>query len=143
MVREEFGRDALASSVQWIEPAWKMLWSNKALLAVLWEMFPNHPNLVPAYLDDPHDLTSFVKKPKMSREGANITVVSRGRTIVETAGDYGEEGFVYQQLIPSVNTHHPVVGSWVIDGESAGIGIRESSSLVTDNMSRFVPHYLE
>ena len=29
----------------WMEPIWKMLWSNKALLAILWELFPRHPNL--------------------------------------------------------------------------------------------------
>ena len=32
---------------QWIEPIWKMLWSNKALLAILWEMYPDHELLCP------------------------------------------------------------------------------------------------
>ena len=41
MVREPFGGFAIESDLQWIEPVWKMLWSNKALLAVLWELFPN------------------------------------------------------------------------------------------------------
>jgi glutathionylspermidine synthase len=36
-----------------------------------------------------------------------------------------------------------LIGSWIIGGEAAGIGIRESSSKITDNMSRFVPHYIE
>jgi glutathionylspermidine synthase len=35
------------------------------------------------------------------------------------------------------------VGSWVIDGVSAGMGIRESSALVTNDLSRFVPHFFE
>ena len=83
LVHEEFGGHALETyrDVTWIEPIWKMLWSNKALLAVLWELFPNHPNLLPAYLDGPRDLTRYVKKPKMAREGANITLV--GDTTVE------------------------------------------------------------
>jgi glutathionylspermidine synthase len=50
---------------------------------------------------------------------------------------------VFQQFVPPVNEQHPIVGSWVIDGVSAGIGIRESDALVTDNMSRFVPHFFE
>jgi glutathionylspermidine synthase len=33
-----------------------------------------------------------------------------------------------------------VFGSWLIDGEPAGMGIRESDGLVTNNFSRFVPH---
>ncbi len=27
----------------WVEPLWKTLLSNKAILAVLWEMYPGHP----------------------------------------------------------------------------------------------------
>jgi len=27
----------------WIEPSWKMILSNKAILAILWDLFPNHP----------------------------------------------------------------------------------------------------
>jgi glutathionylspermidine synthase len=145
MVWEEFGTHALDTyqRVQWIEPIWKMLWSNKAILAVLWELFPNHPNLVAAYLDAPRELTSYVKKPKMSREGANVSVVVEERRVAETGGDYGEEGFVFQQFVAPVNDQHPIIGSWVIDGVSAGMGIRESSALVTDNLSRFVPHFFE
>jgi glutathionylspermidine synthase len=36
-----------------------------------------------------------------------------------------------------------VLGSWVIDGTAAGIGIRESTTPITDNLSAFVPHLLE
>ena len=76
--------------MDWIEPIWKMLWSNKALLAILWEMFPNHPNLLASYLDGPHGLSEFVRKPLLSREGANITV-HKGGSEASTAGPYGEE----------------------------------------------------
>jgi glutathionylspermidine synthase len=30
----------------------------------------------------------------------------------------------------------------MIDQEPAGMGIRENTSLVTDNVSRFIPHYI-
>lgn len=143
MVQEEFGARALEISgqVQWIEPIWKMLLSNKGILAILWEMFPGHANLLETYLDGPRNLREYVKKPKMSREGANVTLLSK-RESAETAGDYGEEGYVYQAAapLPDFDGNRPVLGSWVIDGESAGIGIRESSGPVTDNLSRFVPH---
>ena len=142
LIHEAFGLHLLESykNVQWIEPIWKMLWSNKALLAVLWELYPNHPNLLPAYLDGPRDLQRYVKKPRMSREGANITYV--GDTRIETGGDYGEEGFVFQALgpVPVFDGNFAVVGSWVVDGESAGMGMRESDGPITNNLSRFVPH---
>jgi len=34
----------------------------------------------------------------------------------------------------------PVIGSWIIDQDPAGMGIREDSGLVTGNTSCFIPH---
>jgi len=45
--------------------------------------------------------------------------------------------------IPSLDGAYPVIGSWLIDGVAAGIGIRESSTPVTNNSSCFVPHLFE
>lgn len=45
--------------------------------------------------------------------------------------------------IPVFDGRRPTVGSWVIDGESAGMGLREAAGPVTDNTSPFVPHLLE
>jgi glutathionylspermidine synthase len=39
--------------LSFIEPAWKIVLSNKSILPMLWEMFPNHPNLLPAYFINP------------------------------------------------------------------------------------------
>jgi glutathionylspermidine synthase len=133
------------SKMIWMEPIWKMMWSNKALLAVLWEMFPKHPNLLEAHLDGPHGLAEFVKKPLLSREGANVTMHTRSGE-VSTPGPYGEQGYVYQALAPAAifDGMHPMLGSWyVTDQGAAGIGIRESDGVVTNNLSRFVPHYFD
>lgn len=144
MVREEFGPLALQTygAVQWIEPIWKMVLSNKAILAILWELFPEHPNLMPAYLDGPRDLTQYVRKPILGREGANVSIHD-GANEICAEGPYGEEGFVYQGYapLPTFEGNHTVIGSWVIDGEPRGIGIRESDGPITEDTSRFVPHY--
>ena len=49
------------------------------------------------------------------------------------------EGYIYQDLftLPSFDGNYPVLGSWVIGQEPAGMGIREGGNLVTDNLSRF------
>ena len=146
MVHEEFGLHLGAAPTIWIEPAWKMLLSNKGILPVLWELFPGHPNLLQASFDGPEAMDQWVKKPLLGREGANITLQSpEGR--VESEGDYGEEGFVYQQLAPlgCFDGKHPIVGSWVVGQEESsacGIGIRESETPIVTNMSQFVPHVL-
>ncbi|WP_294244780.1 glutathionylspermidine synthase family protein [uncultured Chryseobacterium sp.] len=128
---------------QWIEPAWKILLSSKAILPVLWEMYPGHPYLLEAYFESKH-LRDFAKKPVYSREGANVALYRNNIPVEANKGEYGKEGFIYQQLftLPDYNGNFPVIGSWVIGQEPAGIGIRESVRLITNNESRFVPHLI-
>lgn len=144
LINDPFGAQAVSTygSTRWIEPAWKLVLSNKAMLPLLWEKHPGHDLLLPAYLDTPHDLTAYVKKPVFGREGANVSVVRDGITVESRQGEYGEEGFVYQGLfeLPSFDGWHPVIGSWVIDHAAHGIGIRETRGLVTDDLAQFVPH---
>ncbi len=146
LVREAFGQNLLSSDMRLIEPAWKMLWSNKAILPILWELFPDHPNLLPAYFEPQKFATDFVKKPLLSREGANIGIYAASGEI-HTPGEYGEEGFIYQAYHPVPNfvvngvDNHMVVGSWIVGDEAAGIGIRVDESPITKNTSRFLPHY--
>ena len=96
-----------------MEPIWKMLWSNKALLAVLWEMYPGHPNLLEARLDGPGGMKEFVRKPILSREGANVMLVTERGTF-ETDGEYGEEGYVWQASagIREFDGNYPVIRSF-------------------------------
>ena len=144
LVREDFGPALLASTMQLIEPAWKMLLSNKAILVVLWELYPEHPNLLPTYYEPALLGSRYVKKPKLAREGANVSLVD-GPTVQTTEGDYGAEGFVYQAVAPLPRFEHDyaLIGSWIVGDKPAGIGVREDTSPITRNTSRFVPHYFE
>jgi glutathionylspermidine synthase len=145
LVHEEFGRRIIDcyDTQLWIEPIWKMIWSNKAILPVLWELFPGHPNLLAAAYE-PGRMRSYARKPILAREGANILIVQDGVEIASSGGDYGEQGYIYQELfkLPDFDGHHPVIGSWVVDGDPAGMGIREAG-LITDNTARFVPHIIK
>jgi glutathionylspermidine synthase len=147
LTREEYHQYLAFTSkhMRWIEPIWKMLLSNKAILPVLWELFPDHPNLLPAYLDGPNGLSNYVVKPKLAREGANLTVVKEDKILEKTAGAYDESDVVWQGLseLPSFDGARPVIGAWVIGGWAAGMGIREATQCVTTNLSRFVPHAFE
>jgi glutathionylspermidine synthase len=142
MVREEFGKNLIAGSLRVIEPPWKMLLSNKAILPVMWEMFPDHPNLLPASFEPGRFATDYVKKPIYSREGANVSITTGGGTM-QAPGDYGEEGFIWQAYheLPVFDANYTVIGSWIVGDEAAGIGIREDATPITRNSSRFVPHY--
>ena len=141
MVSEPFTAHIPASKSIIIEPAWKMVLSNKGILPILWELNPDSPYLLPAYFDEPQDMFEWVKKPLLSREGANVTVHTM-QDHLEGKGDYGAEGYIFQELapIPSFEGRRPVLGSWMIGQEAGGMGVRESDGWVTDNTSRFVPH---
>ncbi|MFE8942684.1 glutathionylspermidine synthase family protein [Streptomyces sp. NPDC007856] len=150
LTTDDFGGHVLATldngggtgSTLWIEPAWKMLLSNKALLAILWELYPGHPNLLPAYLDGPRKLASapgYVAKPLLGREGEGVTVHRPGAPAV-----LRDEPCCYQQLapLPAFDGNHVVLGAWVVRDEPAGLGIRESAGLITDEYARFLPHVI-
>lgn len=146
MVQEEFGvhivNDMLEA--QWMEPSWKMILSNKAILPILWELFPRNSYLLASYFDAPNNLRNYVKKPLLSREGANVQMFYDNELIYETEGEYGEEGYIFQELatLHKEETGFSIIGSWVIGGESCGISFRESSMPVTTDKSRFVPHVI-
>jgi glutathionylspermidine synthase len=146
MIWEEYGKFLAGANTIWIEPAWKMLLSNKGILPVLWKLYPDHPNLLPASFDSPGAMTEWVKKPLLGREGANITL-HQSNGDFETGGEYGDEGFVYQQAtsLGDFGGLYPVVGSWLVGHETpaAGIGVRESNTPIVTNISRFVPHLFE
>ncbi|MGW8551372.1 glutathionylspermidine synthase family protein [Streptomyces tubercidicus] len=131
-------------STLWIEPAWKMLLSNKALLAILWELNPGHPNLLPAYLDGPRELAhtrGYAAKPLLGREGAGVTLHEPGaEPVLRAPGD----PCCYQELapLPDFDDNRVVLGAWVVEDEPAGLGIRESAGLVTDEYARFLPHVI-
>jgi glutathionylspermidine synthase len=144
MLQEEFAPHAVDTypSTRWIEPIWKMLLSNKGILPILWQLYPNHENLLESHFENPGTMRNYVRKPLMSREGANITLVRDNATIATTPGPYNGKQ-IYQALAPDAvfNFHHTVLGLWMIDQDCCGMGVRESYKPITDNLSSFVPHF--
>lgn len=140
--------DGCLADVQWVEPVWKLLMSNKAILKVLFDLFPDSPYVLPCYLSRPES-GLFCKKPVYSREGHNVSVLEirnweeRVR-LAETEGDYNKGAYVYQEYVEptAYSGRYPVIGSWVVGGEPAGIGIRENRTEITGNLSEFVPHII-
>lgn len=161
MLHEQFGLTAFLDMERpdgtiWIEPPYKMLWSNKGLLAVLWQLFGDDPVksrlLLPTYFeaDKPAEMVDYARKPLLGREGANVSLYKNNEPLDQGEDKhYGDEGFVVQALAPLPNypgpngNNHPVLGIWIVDGDPAGLGIRESDGLVTDNLSRFTASAIE
>jgi glutathionylspermidine synthase len=141
MFQDEFALHLSAGSTLFLEPAWKMLLSSKAMLPTLAALNPGHPNLLPASLQ-PDLPAPYVRKPRFSREGSNVRLVGVAGS-PETDGPYGDEPSVYQAAapLPRFGARHAMVGSWVVGDRAAGLCVREDDSPITRNTSRFVPHY--
>lgn len=104
-----------------LEPAWKSILSNKAILPLLWERHAGHPNLLEAYFEgDPAENalgSSYVRKPLFSREGDNVELIDQGLSAAEVVdGGYGEGRYIRQALHnpPLFDGNHVIVGSWVV-----------------------------
>ena len=138
LLRDRFGQHLAGAGTRWVEPAWRLLLSSKGMLALLWELFPGHPSLLPAFREPGRTGGPEIRKPLFGREGANVTAPG-----ISTPGGYGEEGFVHQLYaeLPYFDGRYPVIGSWLITGRPHGIGMREDETPITRDTSRFVPHY--
>lgn len=148
VMEEEFGQYLMTSGVHFLEPPWKAVLSNKGLLPLLWEMFEGHPNLLPAYFEGDSASVSvsdtYVRKPLLSRQGANIEIVEGEKIISRTDGLYGNGACVRQAFhpLPRFAERYPVVGCWMVAGRPAGLSIRESRTLITDEEANSVPHVI-
>ncbi|MGC1246873.1 MAG: glutathionylspermidine synthase family protein [Spirulinaceae cyanobacterium] len=141
MIQEDFGQYLLKEPQSIFEPPWKMILSNKGILPLLWEMFPNHKYLLPSYFDSAHLEPPYISKPLFSREGENITIY-RNEGYRQMPNTTPQETLIFQDYYPLPNfaNYYPVIGSWIVGEEAAGIGIREDRSIITQDSSLFVPH---
>jgi glutathionylspermidine synthase len=151
LLDDQFGahltEEVLAGRLRLIEPAWKMLASNKHLLVSLARMFPGHELLLDATTSASEAATygDYVKKPVRGREGANVSIVQAGATVAANEGAYADDVFVYQRRaeLAVADGNYAVIGSWVVNRQAAGMGVRESASPITNNLARFVPHIID
>ncbi len=168
MLEEQFAPQCLRTykTMRWIEPIWKLLLSNKGILPILWQLYPNHDLLLEAHFTEPSNpgaphpegmwgqplAPGWIRKPLHSREGANITLTTPDGRTLTTPGPYTQRLHIDQRLGPitpfpderATGTgaeRFPVLGLWMIDQECGGMGIRENATPITGNLSSFVPHF--
>jgi glutathionylspermidine synthase len=144
---DPFAQYLQGAATSWFEPPWKSILSNKGALALLWELHPQHPNLLPTFFETPTQAASplpcgWVRKPLFSREGANVELVTLQGEHLAVPGPYSDFPHVRQEFhsLPKFADSYALIGSWVIGDLPAGIGVREDHSLVTRDTARFVPH---
>ncbi len=169
LLRDDYAQHISGSGCLFLEPAWKALLSNKGILPVLWQMFEGHPNLLPAFFEQdvadalagrgdpvpqvadafdrarPQLSAGHVRKPILSREGASVAILQSGAILEQSANSaYADHPRIIQAYaeLPRFDGFHPVIGAWIVGEACTGIGIREDRSRITQDLSRFKPHYI-
>jgi glutathionylspermidine synthase len=158
LLRDDFAVHLATAQCKFIEPAWKAVVSNKGLLPVLWRLFEGHPNLLPSFFADEITAGSeavtraqdalargTVTKPIFGREGASVAIM-RGNEMIEasTEQDYADHPMIVQAYaeMPVFDGYRPIIGAWIVGKTCVGMGLREDRSRITQNLSRFKPHYI-
>ena len=136
-------QQACVNTVRWLQPPWTAVMASKAILPLLWHMWPHHPSLVPAYqdaaealADDEHaDARTWVAKPLDGRGGDGVGVCA-------TIHECGEHEILQEYANPLlVDGHSITLGVWVVGGQSAAVSVREDKgTAITTADSMFVPH---
>ena len=118
-----------------------MVLSNKAILPILADLFPESPYLLRASFEEFDDRTLRRQADPRPRGGEHHDRGARPAARA-TPGPYGDVPCIYQeyQPLPEFDRRFAVVGSWMVNGHACGIGIREDEGPITRNTSRFVPH---
>lgn len=146
LVNEPFFAEIGMERSRFMEPIWKMMLSNKALLAVLWELHPGHPLLLPAEWNREkllaHGVKEWAEKPIYGREGGGISLHKQSGLIAQGKGEGESSTMIYQERAKmfQARDQHFVWGAWMVGDQCCGLSARGDASPITGNMSRFFPH---
>ena len=126
------------------EPLWTAIPSNKAILPVLWSLFPNHRYLLEAGFELTPELikNGYAQKPIAGRRGDNVKLIGECKSVLDsTDGRFDKQESIYQQLwcLPKVEDQYVQVCTFTVGGHYGGSCLRSDPSLVIMGNSDMQP----
>jgi len=125
-------------------PAYTLMFQSKAILKILWDLYPNHPLLLETSYE-PLDGKKQVEKPIYGREGESVKILEAdGKLIAGQIGNYDNHKMVYQEYVelPKDEKGNSYQAGVFYAYEACGLGFRRGE-LILNNMSKFVGHIVE
>lgn len=112
-------------------------------LPILWELFPDHPQLLQTEFEcsDTLKTKGYVQKPIVGRCGANIAIINSGTTLAETQGQFHTQDIIYQELfpLPQLDNKYIQICSFTVGGKYAGACTRTDPSMIVTSESDILP----
>lgn len=126
------------------EPLWTVIPGNKAILPVLWQLFPDHRYLLDTdfEVNDLLKQTGYAVKPIAGRCGSNIDLISaQDELLDQSSGKFVDRKNIYQQLwcLPNVDGKYIQVCTFTVGGNYGGTCLRGDDSLVVKKESDIEP----
>lgn len=125
-----------------LEPMWKIIPSNKAILPLIYQNHPEHPAVLRASytVTDSLKATGYAEKPIVGRVGRNVTLRNAsGEVDAKTDGNFGNRHMVYQEIfnLDCIDNYYAIIGAWMIGDGFGGVGVREDRMRITGLESPF------
>ncbi len=126
-----------------LNPAYTLMFQSKAMMKILWDLFPDHPLLLQTSFE-PLGIKQ-VQKPFFGREGGSVKILDGEGNLLEAAEDiYEGQPAVYQEYVelPKDTAGRSYQAGVFFAYEGCGLGYRRGGEIL-DNMSKFVGHLIE
>ncbi|WP_456451527.1 glutathionylspermidine synthase family protein [Hydrogenimonas sp.] len=125
-----------------LNPAYTLMFQSKAMMKVLWDLFPGHPLLLETGFEPLGK--KQVKKPFFGREGGGVEILdAEGRVLERGDDEYGDQPAVYQEYVglPADAAGRRYQAGVFFAYEGCGLGYRRGGEIL-GNLSKFVGHVI-
>ncbi len=126
-----------------LNPAYTLLFQSKAMLKILWELYPHHSLLLET-TSQPISGKTCVEKVLFGREGANVRIISPvGSTEISTEGEYKSQKTVFQEYTEFIKDYagNSYQAGVFFVGEASALGYRRGGRIL-DNKAQFCGHLI-
>ncbi|MEO5373096.1 MAG: glutathionylspermidine synthase family protein [Alphaproteobacteria bacterium] len=144
MLEEEYGGHLVTSGIPVLDPVWRLPASNHGLLATLWELYPEHPNLCRASLSE-RDLAGakvILRRSMLGLDHPAERLSDASGIIAETAEATNPGGHVHIAMPPQFEADgaRAILQAWMVGDACLGMTVRETTDLLVGPDAATVPH---
>ena len=127
-----------------LNPAYTLMFQSKAIMKIMWDLFPNHPLLLKTSFEPLEG--AYVEKKAFGREGENVTIYDADGSIIDKKeGQYDNYTSIYQEM---ATLNRDEQGNYYQAGvffsyEGCGLGFRTASRAILEDGASFAGHMIE
>ncbi len=129
-----------------LNPAFTMIFQSKAIMKILWDLFPNHHLLLKTtFSAADFKFQPYVQKVIFGREGENVKIFDSGaKMLEENDGDFGDYPSVFQSFVelPKDRDEEIYQAGIYFTDKAVSLSYRRRDGLIVDEDSEFIGHYV-